>query len=211
MQVNSNIPYFVAALLVSLAAGLLGVITLERLVPGVMQILAIIAGATFFSGLSLLLSQASQPRSAPLIHINFNGQKLQQELGEVINAEYTEVLDDIHLAERDAYAEDDLIMALAKVRIDLERQIRKLAYMNGMMREGQRFELRRALETLDRSGKVPGVAMAAIRDILPICNRAIHGEKIDSADARNVIDIAREVMVILQGTLMKAEPYRYQS
>lgn len=207
---NPKLPYYFAALLVAVAAGLLGLLTLEQIAREMMEILAIIAGASFFSGLSLLLSQARQPRSAPLIQINFNGRRLQKELGEIIDAEYTEVLDANRPVERDAYADDDLVMALAKVRIDIERQVRRLAQATGMIREDQRFELRRVLEALERSGKVPDVAITAIRDILPICNRAIHGDVIDPGDARNVIDIAREVMVILEGELMKKSMASYQ-
>jgi hypothetical protein len=202
MQNSRIFPYYFAAALMVLAAGLIWLISAEKIARELMQILALIAGATFFSGLSLLLGQARQ-RSAPLIQINFNGRQLQEKLSQVIDAEYTNVVDNKDTFERETYADDDLVIALAKVRIDLERQIRTLARAAGILREGQRFDMRRSLDALEAAKKLPHVAAVAIRDILPICNRAIHGEEISSADARNVIDIAREVMVVLEAETNK--------
>jgi hypothetical protein len=196
--------YF-AVVLVAVAAGLLILLSESSLARELMQILTLIAGATFFSGLSLLLGYARMPRNAPLVQINFNGRYLQEELGKVIDAEFTEVTSQMQQQpEQDRYADDDLVLALAKVRIDLERMIREIGKRSGLVRSDTRFNLSRTLSMLEHRDILPLAAITAIREILPICNRAIHGEDIDRASAQSVIDVAREVMVILEGLQYKA-------
>ena len=55
---NRVLPYYFAALLVAVAAGLLGLLTLDGIAREKKEILAIIAGVSFFSGLSLFLREA---------------------------------------------------------------------------------------------------------------------------------------------------------
>lgn len=194
-------PLAMAILLVAAAGGLLGLIALRSVAYELLQILMIIAGVTFFSGLSLLVSYARQPRSAPLIQITFNGNQLRDDLGRVIDAEFSEVKSveaKPWEPTPDRLVIEDPILALAKVRIDLERELRRVGIEAKLIREDQRFDLRRTLEALERGERLPDAAYAAIRDILPICNRAIHGEEVDLATAQNVIDIANEVMTILR-------------
>jgi hypothetical protein len=194
------LPLYFAVLLVAVAAGLLILLSERSLARELMQILSLIAGTTFFSGLLLLLGYARTPRNAPLVHINFNGRYLQDELAKVIDAEFTEIPSAVQKQSvEEGYADDDLVLALAKVRIDLERMIREIAERVGLLRSNNRFDLSRTLSVLEQRDVLPYAAVAAVREILPVCNRAIHGETIDWASARSVIDVAREVMVILEG------------
>ena len=55
---NRVLPYYFAALLVAVAAGLLGLLPLDGIAREKKEILAIIAGVSFFSGLSLFLREA---------------------------------------------------------------------------------------------------------------------------------------------------------
>lgn len=201
---NSRLTYiYFSSALIAATGSLIWLLTAGTLPQQIMQVISLIAGTTFFAGISLLFDYVREPRTAPLIQINFNGQQLKEDLGNIVDAEYTEIADDFYPSGGGAYADDDLIIAMAKIRIDLERNIKRLARVNGVVREGQRFDMQRSLAALKREEKLPGVAVEAIQGILPICNRAIHGEKISVLDARNVIEIAQEVMIILEGEFMK--------
>lgn len=193
-------PLVMACIFVGIAAALLGLVALRQIAQELLGILMIVSGATFFSGLSLLLSFSRQPRSAPLIQITFNHRQLREELEHVIDAEFREI-EPQGVAPWEPTAEklmsEDSSLALAKVRIDIEREIRRLALETDTMRWDQRFDMHRTLATLEARKVLPSAAIAAIRDIIPICNRALHGEEIDATTARKVTDIAGEVMVIL--------------
>lgn len=200
MRTNRDqFPLYLALLLAVSAAGLVALLAYKDIARELMQIVAMVAGAIFFSGLAILLSYAREPRSAPIVQITFNGRQLQEKLGKVIDTEFTSIDYSKNVPPIDAYADDDVVLALAKVRIDIEREIRRLATETGAIRSDLRFDLRRSIEMLAQTGDIPDVAVEAIRDILPVCNRAIHGEQIDTATARNVIGVARELMTILQG------------
>jgi hypothetical protein len=192
------IPPYVATLLFASSAMLLTLTRESNIASELMQIVVLISGVAFFSGLSLLLSFCREPRTMPFIKVAFDGRQLQERLGKVIDVEFTEVSLQEKMQQIEGYQDDDIVLALAKVRIDLERELRRLATETGAIREDQRFDMRRSIEALEKAESIPVVAIEAIRDILPICNRAIHGQSIDAADARNVIEVAREVMLILR-------------
>jgi hypothetical protein len=88
-------------------------------------------------------------------------------------------------------ASSDLVIALAKLRIELESRFRKL---HGRTRSADHQSLSRlsALQLtrdLTADATLPPEMGAAIRDVMAICNRAIHGEDIRDADARRIIEV----------------------
>jgi hypothetical protein len=88
-------------------------------------------------------------------------------------------------------AESDVVVALAKLRIELESRLRKL-YENtpGLPQKVQsKFSILEMMRALTAQRVLPQEICAAIRDVMEICNRAIHGEEIRSADASRIIDV----------------------
>lgn len=192
----------VAFVLIGAAGLLIGLTALREIATGIIQVLMLMAGAAFFSGLAVFFNLLNQPRTAPLIQFNFNADRLQDELGTLIEAEYDEVYPEKTMPWEptpDNLVQDDPVLALAKVRIDLERELRRIAIESDLLRSDQRFNIRRILEQLDQKGKFNPTVIRAIQDILPVCNRAVHGQAVDTETAQNVIDIAREILAILRG------------
>lgn len=195
-------PLAVAAAFISIAGGLLSLLAVGKVAYELMQIGMVVAGATFFSALVLVLNYVSQPRSAPLIQVNFNSKYLRDELEQVIDADFSEVAPvetPSWEPTPDSLVLDDPILALAKVRIDLERELRRLAAETGIIQVVHGMSLGRTLGVLEKESLVPFAVAAAIRDIMPVCNRAIHGEEVDLKTARSVVSLARQIMMFLQG------------
>lgn len=191
----------VAFLLVGSAAALLSLVALRAVAYELLQIIMIVAGSTFFSGFALLLSFARQPRSASVTQISFQGDHLHARLEEVIEADFREVSRfESHpwVPTPERLFNEDPILALAKIRIDLEEEVRRIGIMVGAIRPDQRFDLLRTLSVVERRSIIPATVVEAIRTILPLCNRALHGEAIDLVTVKGVIDIAREIMTVLQ-------------
>jgi hypothetical protein len=100
-------------------------------------------------------------------------------------------------------ADADPIVALAKLRVELESRLRRI---------GHRLDPSSA----DRSRPAPLLSLirdlisqqafapefgTSLRDVISICNRAIHGEDIRDVDARRIINTGVELLEVLERTV----------
>lgn len=90
-------------------------------------------------------------------------------------------------------AETDLQLALAKARIEIEKKLRLLAEIY-LPKEKTHASLRELLIVL-RENKIIDQQLAdALGSIIPIANRAVHGEVIAEGDAHRLIEAAGKVL-----------------
>jgi len=92
-------------------------------------------------------------------------------------------------------AKTDHVIALAKLRIELEATLRRLRIRS---RVGQSISphtpLPHIIRDLAADDILPQDMTPSIRDVLAICNRAIHGETIRTEDAQSVIEAGTELL-----------------
>jgi len=97
-------------------------------------------------------------------------------------------------------AESDPVVALAKLRIELESRLRRLH--QGLHPDSPPQKRLPALAYVIRdlaSNEVFGTELGgSLRDVIAICNRAIHGEDIREIDARQIIDTGIELLEVLE-------------
>lgn len=98
-----------------------------------------------------------------------------------------------------AVAKDDPNLALSGLRIEIESRLRKLAENNASTshRRGTKY-LTDALEDL---GVLSQDEAAAIRDLLPLLNKAAHGAEVDETAADWAIDFGPRVLGALEDRL----------
>jgi hypothetical protein len=102
-------------------------------------------------------------------------------------------------------AGSDPVMALAKLRIELERTLRRLhARTSQSVSSSRSVSLTRITRDLTAHGALPQELAASIRDVVAICNRAIHGEEIRPQDALAVAHTGGE---LLEGLEQLAREY----
>jgi hypothetical protein len=102
-------------------------------------------------------------------------------------------------------AGSDPVMALAKLRIELERTLRRLhAQTSQSVPSSRSVSLTRITRDLAAHGTLPQELAASIRDVVALCNRAIHGEEIRPQDALAVADTGGE---LLEGLEQLAREY----
>jgi len=96
-------------------------------------------------------------------------------------------------------ASSDPIIALAKLRIELEKTINKLATISGVKLKGP------ALSTLVRNLSNHGVITVnigkSLTEVIGICNRAIHGEAISESSAKTIISLGVNILEDLYWTI----------
>jgi len=91
--------------------------------------------------------------------------------------------------------EKDHALALARLRIDLERALGQL-YASSVTGAKQKrpLGLIGMIRILTQSGVLPPQLSYTIRDVIALCNRAIHGEYVRPVDARSILDIGIHVL-----------------
>jgi hypothetical protein len=92
-------------------------------------------------------------------------------------------------------AKSDSIIALAKLRIELEMRLRRLRSRSSTGQIISRdAPLQHIIRDLTAHEILPRDLAPAIRDVLGLCNRAIHGEAIRDEDAEAVIDAGADLL-----------------
>ena len=99
-----------------------------------------------------------------------------------------------------ALAESDPVIALAKLRIELESRLRRLHHRFESDPHPQRrpVALTHVIRNLVASEEFGSEFGAALRDVISICNRAIHGEDIREVDARQIVDTGIDLIEALE-------------
>ena len=78
-------------------------------------------------------------------------------------------------------------LALASLRIDIERKLREIALRRGVNVE--RLPLGQALNILHLREIIGSSEFESLRMIINVCNKAVHAEKVDPALALRVLDV----------------------
>jgi hypothetical protein len=101
-------------------------------------------------------------------------------------------------------AESDPQLALAKVRIEIEKQLHLLydIYFPDNARHGSRLSPRSLLDSLRKKGIIEPPLAAVLLDIIGVANKAIHGEDISSENAVRLIDTANTALTELEYVIL---------
>ncbi|MBI2819231.1 MAG: hypothetical protein HYX73_04560 [Acidobacteria bacterium] len=101
-------------------------------------------------------------------------------------------------------AETDPVIALAKLRIELESRLRRLhlRIKQDVSTQKRLPPLTHVIRELAANEVFPSELGTALRDVIAICNRAIHGEDIRTVDARQITDVGIDLLGTLGDRLL---------
>ena len=90
----------------------------------------------------------------------------------------------------------DHVLALAKLRIELEQALTRLHLLTTppTTRQRRHAGLNRLVGDLVRSGILPAQQSEPLREVISLCNRAVHGEHVRPADAKSILDIGISIL-----------------
>jgi len=89
-------------------------------------------------------------------------------------------------------AESDPVIALAKVRIELEKTLTRLARI--ALVDTQPSPLGTLVRKLTNHEIISSQVGKSLSDVISLCNRAIHGEYIAEEDALTIVDLGNELL-----------------
>jgi len=100
----------------------------------------------------------------------------------------------------------DHVLALAKLRMDLESTLKRLyAFSMPALRKNQKqINLFKMAVILKESGIVPDQIFNTLQEVILLCNRAVHGEYIRPDDAKSIINVG---IRILEQLILETEEF----
>lgn len=89
----------------------------------------------------------------------------------------------------------DPVVALAKLRIELEKILNKIFRLTQTLEtRNKNLPLGKIIQILNNQELLPQNISGPIREVIAICNRAIHGEDIREKDAKAIVDIGTSIL-----------------
>jgi hypothetical protein len=103
---------------------------------------------------------------------------------------------------------EDPRLALAKVRIELEEALKRLySAMAESAPDLRRMSLGRIADSLVRRGVLSGSIASALRDVMTLANRAVHGERVEPGAAEELavlgVRLVGEIQQVIQERLLR--------
>jgi hypothetical protein len=137
-------------------------------------------------------------------------QKIRDEVSKVADTDRAEQLPEIENTIKNikALAESDPVLALAKLRMELEKI---LNHIYRATHKGERHDhfipVGKLAHTLYSKELIPKDVARTTREVVSICNRAMHGEDIREKDAESVIESGSFLLYELSSYL---DEYKYK-
>jgi len=91
--------------------------------------------------------------------------------------------------------QSDPNLALASLRIDIEKVLRQIAEAKKLSLESA--PLRRILNTLHNKLIIPDKEYSILTDVINVCNRAVHAETVELQTASRILDVGEAVLIFL--------------
>jgi len=196
MQRRSFLYLSLAALLALLTGFLLFLASRVDQMSHITNLLIVVSGMVIFGAVSAFQRFLESREDTPVIHIAFNETILKNVLAEERVKPATKELPwEISSAQLVGV---DNALAAAKLRVELESELRRIAFTHGIMFERRLFSLNQLIDQLVEREVLSPAVQAALREIMPICNRAIHGENLTNEDAVSVIQVGNQLLDVLR-------------
>lgn len=164
-------------------------------IASITQPLIIVSGMAFFAALSVFQRFLETRQEAPVPHITWNETMLQH----VLAAEPVQPAAPAPTWEMSSaqLVGVDNTLAAAKLRMDLESALRRIAFEQGMTCEPRLCGLNHLLDQLVERAVLSPTVHAALREIIPLCNRALHGASLTNEDALRVMRMGNQLLDVL--------------
>lgn len=189
----------VGSFLALLTAGLLFLAAQDGIVSEIDQVLMLIAGMTTVAALTAFQQSVENKPSPSSFHISFNEISVSQSLSEgytipdpsTVEREKAEEPWDLSLGQ---LVGSDNSLALAILRMELERELRRIAYDNQTDIGSRPLGVTRIAQELVSREILPPTWLGALKEITYVCNQAVHGTEIPDHIAASVVRVGGQLL-----------------
>jgi hypothetical protein len=172
---------------------------------GINPALLVIAGATTFATLAalreLLAAFGSNSLKVSTVNVEFLSESVSLAFPSHSSASRSPRATLAKEAPWEVTASDllavDSTLALAKLRIDLERQLRQLAMLTGIDLSSGPKGITHLILQLEQREALPPTVGQAIREVSRVANNAVHGRDVSQKAAVSVVALGTDIMRVL--------------
>ena len=182
-----------------LTAGLLFLVAQDRMTPEVNQVLVLISGMTTIAALTAFQQSTENRTSSSFVHISFNEILVSQSLSEGLKSTDKTPVDGETVAEPWDLSLGQLVgldnsLALAKLRMELERELRHIAYNNQTDINSRPLGVTRMAQELVSRKILPATWLGPLNEITFVCNQAVHGTEVSDDIAASVVRVGVQLL-----------------
>ena len=190
----------VGSFLALLTGALLFLAAQDGTAPEIDQVLILIAGMTTVATLTAFQQSAENSTPPSFVHTSFNEVLVSQSLSEGFIAPDPSSVDQEKIAEPWDLSLGQLLgldnsLALAKLRMELERELRHIAYNNQTDVSSRPLGITRIAQELVSRKILPPTWLGHLKEITHVCNHAIHGEtEVPDDIAASVVSVGSQLL-----------------
>ena len=206
---------YLGLMLLTIVGVLIFLIVRTRIVEGLLEVTMVLAGMFSMAGLALI-NRFLESKPGPLIQISFDESTSQMVLERLLHKpdlkpQREEMMDAQYEPWEPAtthWLASDPTLALAKLRIDIEREVRRLAFESDMISDSRRASVKRLIDDLVATNTVEPGLVAPIDDVLSVLNQAIHGGHVSPETAASVLKAGEQILTLLRPKVRNKEGRR---
>lgn len=182
-----------------LTAGLLFLVAQDRMTTEVNQVLVLISGMTTIAALTAFQQSVESSGSPSFVHVSFNEVLASQSLSEGHTIPDSSPIDGEKVAEPWDLSLGQLVgsdnsLALAKLRMELERELRHIAYNNQTDISSRPLGVTGIAQELVARKILPPTWLGALKEITTVCNQAVHGTEVPDDIAASVVRVGGQLL-----------------
>ena len=202
----------VGGFLALLTAGLLFLFAQDKMTPEVNQVLVLIAGMTTVAALTAFQQIVENGASPSFGHVSFNEVLVSQSFSEGYTIPDPSPVDEQKVTEPWDLTLGQLVgldnsLALAKLRMELERELRHIAYNNQTDISSRPLGVTRIAQELVSRKILPATWLGALKEITSVCNHAVHGTEVPDDIAASVVRVGGQLLEQLRFVRNKGSTY----
>lgn len=88
----------------------------------------------------------------------------------------------------------DFIIALAKLRIEMEKVLSKLISSSNDSQKSKKLSVGAMVSIAIKKELLPGIIVEPLKEVISLSNRAIHGENVKESDAKTILSIGTSLL-----------------
>ncbi len=189
----------VGGFLALLTAGLLFLAARDGIVSEIDQVLMLIAGMTTVAALTAFQQSVENRPSPSSFHISFNEISVSQSLSKELTTPNPSTVDgekaeepwDLSLGQ---LVGSDNSLALAKLRMELERELRHIAYNHQTDISSRPLGVTGIARELVSREILPPAWLGPLKEITTVCNHAVHGTEVSDDIATSVVRVGSQLL-----------------
>ncbi len=204
---------FPGILLALLSVSLLFLVSSSKTPSGVQELLIIIAGMTTLAAVTAFQRFVENQNHNSMIQLSFNEFFVSRSISEGLPEPKKMDVELENIQESPIYPWDltpgqlvaiDNSLALAKLRMDIEKELRRIAYENKIDIRTRPLGVIGLANELITAQILPTSSLEALKEIISACNQAIHGADVSDETAASVVRVGSQLLERLRLASMKS-------